>query len=296
MRNAVEQAHQHRQLESYGAALEAGLPQKLTVIEPWLRSWRAGDIVDIGAGTGALSARQAYLHPESSIIGVDAAAPMVDSARKRYSGYQNLEFRKGDACHVHAQKASSVIFCSVLHEVYSHYGDSLTAVEKALQAAWQSVLPGGRVVIRDFVIPDNGNRPVLLYHHCSDIVPGHDFLSFSRTFPRPLYVQSVRVTPHTIIYETDLVSACEYLLRKDYHAMWDVELQERYGFWTIAEAHHLIQSIGFVIVHSEMLRNSWVLRASLRGKVKLREPCSLLPLRFPACQLLLVAEKPQRPS
>jgi SAM-dependent methyltransferase len=292
MRNAVARAHDHRQLEHYGAALNAGLPQKLAVLAPWMRTSPVGDIVEIGSGTGALAARQAYFHRASSVIGVDAAAPMVNLARRRYTGRRNLEFRLGDASQVHSEHAASIIFCSVLHEVYSYHGDSLGAVSTALAAAWQSLLPGGRIIIRDFVAPDDSNRPVLLCHDRADVVPGHDFVSFSRRFPRPVCVHGVHTTPRTLIYETDLGSACEYVLRKDYHVMWDAELQERYGFWTAAEAHRLIQAAGFQIVHSARLRNQWMSLNRLKGKVALREPGSLKALPFPSCQLLLVAEKP----
>jgi SAM-dependent methyltransferase len=293
MRNAVERAHDHRELERYGAALDAGLPQKLAVLSPWVRAWPVSDIVEIGSGTGALAARQAYLHRASAVIGIDAATSMVNLARRRYSGRRNLEFRHGDACHVHSQRAGSIIFCSVLHEVYSYHGDSLGAVGKALAAAWQSLLPGGRIIIRDFVAPDNGRRPVLLCHDRADIVPGHDFISFSRRFLRPVSVHGVNRTRQTIIYETDLRSACEYVLRKDYHAMWDAELEERYGFWTMAEAHRLTREAGFEIVHSAGLRNRWLSLNSLKGKVELRDADSLSPLPFPPSQLVLVAEKPE---
>jgi SAM-dependent methyltransferase len=292
MRNAVERAHDHRQLERYGAALDAGLPQKVAVLAPWLRTSPAGDIVDIGSGTGALAARHAGLHRASSVIGIDAAATMVSLARRRYGGRRNLQFRLGDASQVHSERAKAIVLSSVLHEVYSYHGDSLGAVGNALAAAWQSLLPGGRIIIRDFVAPDSARRPVLLCHDRADVVPGHDFVSFSRRFLRPVCVHAVRAMPRMMIYETDLGSACEYVLRKDYHAMWDVELQERYGFWTTAEAHRLTRAAGFEIVHSGGLRNRWLSSTSLKGKVELRDPDSLEPLPFPPLQLLLVAEKP----
>jgi SAM-dependent methyltransferase len=292
MRNAVERAHDYRQFERYGAALDAGLPQKVAVLAPWLRTWAAGDIVDIGSGTGALAARHADLYRASSVIGVDAVTQMVSLARTRYGGRRNLEFRFGDASQVHSERAASVVFSSVLHEVYSYHGDSLGAVSQALAAAWQSLLPGGRMIIRDFVAPDNARRPVLLCHDRADVVPAHDFVSFSRRFLRPVCVQGVQATPRTMIYETDLGSACEYVLRKDYHAMWDVELQERYGFWTAADAHRLTCAAGFEIVHSAGLHNRWLSLSSWKGKVELRDPDSLEALSFPPPQLLLVAEKP----
>jgi hypothetical protein len=217
---------------------------------------------------------------------------MVEHARSRFASRRNLEFRIGDARDVHTDRAASVVFCSVLHEVYSYAGDSLAAVGQALASAWQSLLPGGRVVIRDFVSPQDGERAVLLRQQRADVVAGHDFVSFARAFGRPVTLHGVRATARSFEYETDLKSACEYMLRKDYHAMWDAELGERYGFWTAAEALRTVQAAGFRIVHAAKLSNAWLAKTAWNGRVELRDARSLAPLAFPACQLLLVGEKP----
>lgn len=292
MSSAIGQMHPARAIGSYCAALDAGLPQKLRAIEPWVHAWHGGEILDLGAGTGALAARQAHRHPHARVIGVDAAPAMVTRSRRRHGGYRNLHLRTGDASEVHSRSAACVILCSVLHEVYSYAGDSMAAVRAVLAACWKSLLPGGRLIVRDFVKPLDAARPALLCHQRHDIVPGHDFLSFSRAFGRPVLVRSVRASPATMVYETDAVSAHEYLLRKDYHEMWDAELHEHYAFWTMADARALVRAAGFAIVHSELLHSRWAIESAFRGKVELRDPDTWQPIRPSPAQLLLVAEKP----
>ena len=292
MQTALNDASQHRQFDSYCAALDASLVDKLDAIAPWLRVQTGADIIDLGAGTGALAARQAYLHPDCRVIGVDAVAAMVATARHCHPERPNLVFHHGSTDDMYSETASTVVCCSVLHEVYSYQEDSLKAVYNTLVAARRSLLPGGRLILRDFVCPPDGHRPLLLYHHRSDIVPGHDFLSFARSFARPLSVQLVGATSSTLVYETDLASAYEYLLRKDYHEMWEVELQEHYGFWTEAAAQAMVCAAGFSIIHSSLRLNHWITHQRLQGKVALHDPDTHVSLPFPTYQLLLVAEKP----
>lgn len=287
----LDRAHRFRSLERYCAALDAGLNEKLQVIGPWLRAWPSAPLVDVGAGAGAVSAWAARQYPAASVIGIDVSVTMLEIAKRRHHGQCNLSFRQGNAGEAHAENAASIILCSVLHEVYSYHGDTLAAVTKAVEAAWSSLRPGGRLIIRDFVKPQNGDQPVLLCHCRSDIVPGHDFLSFARAFARPIRSRLRDGAPGVFVYETDLASAYEYILRKNYHEMWHAELQERYGFWTATEARDLVQSVGFVVLHSEELSNPWLEQNSLWGKIALSDCSTGRSLRLPAAQLLLVAEK-----
>jgi hypothetical protein len=84
------------------------------------------------------------------------------------------------------------------------------------------------------------------------------------------------------------------VLRKDYHAMWDAELHERYGFWTAAQALGFLEAAGFTVVHCTTLSNAWLTQTAVNSRVELRDAASLAPLPFPACQLLLIGEKPSR--
>jgi SAM-dependent methyltransferase len=53
-------------------------------------------VLDVGAGTGALSAAVAAVAPSSAIVGIDPAAPYVAYARSRLSG-ERIRFAVGDA-------------------------------------------------------------------------------------------------------------------------------------------------------------------------------------------------------
>ena len=60
-------------------------------------------------------------------------------------------------------KADTVIFCSLLHEIYSyveHDGHKfqLEPVRDLLIAAFEALAPGGRIIIRDGVKPPAGTR------------------------------------------------------------------------------------------------------------------------------------------
>lgn len=57
----------------------------------------AGDLLDVGCGTGALTFAMADRWPGRRVVGIDLAAPFVSYARSRKSGEQPM-FEIGDAC------------------------------------------------------------------------------------------------------------------------------------------------------------------------------------------------------
>src|SRR5262249_6803517 len=54
----------------------------------------------------------------------------------------------------------TVVFCSILHEVYSYAAFSMDAVRDAIRAAFTALRPGGRIVIRDGVMPPPATRRI----------------------------------------------------------------------------------------------------------------------------------------
>ena len=57
----------------------------------------AGDILDVGCGTGALTFAMAERWPGRRVVGVDLAEPFLAYARSRRSSEQPI-FEVGDAC------------------------------------------------------------------------------------------------------------------------------------------------------------------------------------------------------
>lgn len=278
--------------ESYCASLQAGTLDKVRVIAPWIPADSHGDIVDVGTGTGALAFPLAAMFPHRRLTGVDADPGMLAVARRWRPRGSNLEFRLGSAQQPQSAGAASVIFSSVLHEVYSYGGRSLSMVASALRAAYASMLPGGRVIVRDFVRPADARRRVVLRHRLPDMVPGHDFLTFSMQFAGRVALDGAWPEGSEMCYATDLAGAYEFIARKDFHRLWSRELLEVYTFWDLGEAKNLLRAAGFRIVHEELIQSDWVLKASVFGNIRLLDAETGALIAFPPRQCLLVGEKP----
>jgi SAM-dependent methyltransferase len=279
------------ELGRYCASLDAGAAEKERAVAPWISRATRGDILDVGSGTGALACRLANRFSRVRIVGIDSDRRMLAEARRQRTSTSAVEFRPGSALEPQSTRAAAVVFCSILHEVYSYHGDSLSYVAKALRAAHDSLATGGRIVIRDFVRPAAARRRVLLCHRRSDIVPGHDFRSFSEQFGRAVRFDGSFRDTEAVYYRTDLGSAYEFLARKDFHEMWSRELSERYGFWDESEARALGRDAGFRLVHSRAMQDEWVLENSLRGNARLLSSESGIALPFPPRHLTVVGEK-----
>lgn len=277
--------------DSYCASLDSGLFHKLDVIMPFIPKSIPGEILDLGTGTGAIAAALADVFPGHRVFGIDIAPFMVTTARERYGRrYPNLTFRAGDVTRAHGSFASTAIVSSVLHEVYSYSCDSMAAVMQCLRATWNSLRPGGRIIIRDFVRPKWSETRVRLIHRRGDIVPGHDFASFAQQSGHSIRLDGISAN-EAYTYETDLGSACEFILRKDYHELWDFELAERYGFWSLQQAEHSLRAAGFRIVQSRLLRSDWLSVTRMSDRISLLEARTGKPLRLPPCHCFIVGEK-----
>src|SRR3954454_21051689 len=107
--------------DSYCDSLNSGVFDKLEVIVPFIPKGVAGEILDLGTGTGAIAAALADVFSGHRVFGIDIAPFMVMTARERYGRrYPNLTFRAGDVTRAHGSLASTAILSSVLHEVYSY--------------------------------------------------------------------------------------------------------------------------------------------------------------------------------
>jgi SAM-dependent methyltransferase len=124
-----------------------------------------GTIVEVGPGGGVVLELLAARFPESRVVGLDASKAVVEAhearARGRALGFSMVH---GDAFELPslfgAGELSTVVFCSVLHEIYSYVerGDPparyrMETVLELVTAAFRALKPGGRIVVRDGVEP-----------------------------------------------------------------------------------------------------------------------------------------------
>lgn len=121
-------------------------------------------IIDIGPGGGALMDLISEKFPQKKVFGVDIAQNVLDSLKKK----KQLENRSwdvlyGDALnlgqYIEKGKVDTIIFCSILHELYSYIEfsgkkfnhDTLAA---AFKSAFEVLPSGGRIIIRDGIMTE----------------------------------------------------------------------------------------------------------------------------------------------
>ena len=159
-----------RDYATYNQAMASAIDFKYAEIAPFLQP---GKIVDEGCADGALLERIVHDFPDSDLIGIDLSAEMLARANEKkragafggafvFFAQRNLMTPISDA---QAGRDDTVICNSTLHELWS-YGQGAASVRQYLHNKRKQLRTGGRLVIRDVVGPQNGDRRVLL--DCSD--------------------------------------------------------------------------------------------------------------------------------
>jgi arsenite methyltransferase len=101
-------------------------------------------ILDVGCGPGFYVAELLdEVGERGSVVGLDSSAPMLELARRRTAGRENVEFREADAVALPEGDADFDAALSV--QVMEYVPD----VESALAELWRVLRPGGRILIWD---------------------------------------------------------------------------------------------------------------------------------------------------
>jgi ubiquinone/menaquinone biosynthesis C-methylase UbiE/DNA-binding transcriptional ArsR family regulator len=122
-------------------------------------TWTVGDL---GCGTGQVTAALAPF--VSHVVAVDASAAMLQAAKKRLHGFDNVDLRRGEleSLPIDDDRLDAVTLMLVLHHV--------PEPERALAEVARVLKPGGRVMIVDMLPHDRES-----YRHQM----GHVWLGFS---------------------------------------------------------------------------------------------------------------------
>jgi SAM-dependent methyltransferase len=131
---------------------------------------RPGRIVEIGPGGGVVLDLLEAKFAGSEIIGVDLSREAIAALQAHArAGSHRWRVVHGAAEVlpelVGGNSVDTVVFCSILHEVYSYTERSgqkfqLESVRDVIRAAWATLKPGGRMVIRDGVMPPAAMRRI----------------------------------------------------------------------------------------------------------------------------------------
>jgi len=276
----------------YLDGMDASMRQKVALTAAHLLG--EGRVADMGMGSGTGSHALASLYPALEVIGVDLSETMVELARERYGqGLPNLEFVVGDiAAPVFAPGTLDGIFdSSVLHHVTSFGGYDHAAAARALAAQVGQLREHGVLVVRDFLAPapgdgdawldlpaDDGDAASSDPRSCSTARLFERFATEFRSlsaapgfaYERVGRVPSSPLAREVIRYRVAHRLAVEFVLRKDYRTDWEGEVKEEYTYFTQQEFEGVFARLGLRVVASTPLRNPWIVRNRLRGKIELR--------------------------
>jgi len=129
----------------------------------------ASTVGDLGCGTGQVSAALAPF--AARVIAVDASAAMLQAAKKRLHGFDNVDLRRGELESLPIDDAR--IDCATLMLVLHHVPEP----EKALADVARVLKPGGRVILVDMLPHDRESYRQQM---------GHVWLGFSEDHTRRL--------------------------------------------------------------------------------------------------------------
>ncbi|MGE3456963.1 MAG: trans-aconitate 2-methyltransferase [Kofleriaceae bacterium] len=263
-----------------------------------------GRIADMGMGSGAGSEALAALYPELEVVGVDVDPVMVERARARYP-LPNLTFREGDIARPVFEPGSldGIFNSSVLHHVTTFSGYDHHAAARALAVQVAQLRPHGVLVVRDFLDPGPGD--VLLDVPDSDGDGSDDpitastaglFERFAREFrslstqPGFAFERCDGAMPGWRRYRVSHKLAVEFVLRKDYREDWASEVKEEYTFFDQRGFEAVFAALGLRLLASTPIRNPWIVRHRLAGKIALRS-LDGNPLELPATNYVITGER-----
>ena len=273
---------------------------------------RPGRIVEVGPGGGVVLDLLEERFPDSEIIGLDLSREVVAALEQRarlprVSGAAAGETAPAAgagrrwrvvlgaaeelARHVPAP-VDTVVFCSILHEVYSYTEPrfSLESVRRVVAAAFDALRPGGRLVIRDGVMPPPGTRRIRML--AAELRP--TLLLYTAQFEgRP--IRFTELDPDRV--EMTAADAMEFLYTYTWGpASFPYEVRELYGILTYDDyAARLVEWCGGEaaarIVENPLgsyLQDGY--RAALERKIELTDEHDR-PVPLPDSNCLLVVER-----
>ena len=204
--------------EVYLQGCERSAPEKAKIL-PFVKE---GVIVEMGCGGGTVLELLSKAFPNSRIEGFDISPEFVRRAKRRKYSNENVEVFVGDATKMlkKPESCDTVIFCSVLHEIYSYLG--LKKMIKALVNAHKILKKGGRLIIRGGVKPEKGT----VYIKFKNERTREKFFRFVRDFTpykikfKELKDGKIKLSKHDCM---------EFLSKYIYDVNWKVETKEQFG-------------------------------------------------------------------
>ena len=221
-------------------------------------------IVDVGSGGGVLLDRLEQRFPEKTIIGTDISSTVIERLEKKikeeHHHYTVLRHNFVDG--PLPFQVDSIIFSSILHEIYSYteFDGSqfnINAVKTALKNACDSLLPGGRIVIRDGVL-SQGSRICTLHMRTPEGISFlrnylKDFrgLTALRGADDQWLPEQVSLDENNVLH-ADINFIREFLYTYTWGTeAYSSEVNEQFGYFTLEDYADFLRSLGMELLTAE---------------------------------------------
>jgi len=256
-------------------------------------------VVDVGSGGGVLLDLLEEKYPEKKVIGTDISENVIAVLNKKrhtedhHWTVERHNFADGPfRVNGETGKVDTVIFSSIIHEIFSYTETpegrfQIDVVKKALRNAYDSLAPGGRIVIRDGVKTYTAAEQGIITVTFKEPSGLEFFRNYMRDFEGLPDIADRKIT---VDEESLRVSACTDFIREFlYTYTWGQEsysheVQEQFGYFTIEEYRTFLESLGAKVIRAEAFLEPGY-------PEHLRPLVTLSPDVFPDSNCIVVAEK-----
>jgi SAM-dependent methyltransferase len=262
-------------------------------------------VVDMGCETGEITYALALLNPRAELIGIDHDPKAIEKARKSFK-LPNLSYKLADLAvpELEDESVDGIINSNILHHVYSLGGYNPADVTQLLEKQMTKLKTGGTMVIRDYMMPPDGEFVLLELPNVPSEGETPDKLSdadllvnFSQT-ARPMasgcegfFIEELMPRREgTRLFRLSHKWALEFIHRKNYRKDWAAELKEEYTFFAYQDFRREFARLGMRMVFSAPYTNPWVMKNRFKGRFQLYSEDDT-PLNAPPTNYFIVAQK-----
>lgn len=264
MREVTEVHDAHPKLEErYFERMAKSMGDKnkiLSFLPPVTVNEPAPHVLDIGAGGGEFSnvlSELGYV-----VTAIDANDDAVIRIREKFPHITTANLLANHVHELGLEKFDVVVCSSILHEVFS-YGDDVrskghySSLNRALKDFYDVLKPGGKIIIRDGVLPSNweeqGTIELLDGHSVDSVYKYLEMCPFANGGVRSGLGDLVSLTR---VGDKVFSGNVRSLLEFSYTYTWGVdsyvrETQELYAVKTVDEYVSLLEEENFEVIHTE---------------------------------------------
>lgn len=240
------------QTQTYYDRMLSSLGDKKRIL-PYLNLNENSTVLDVGGGDGSLVASIKNAYPVVT-FNLDAAESSVQ--RSKANGIPTA-VGFADEIHHHYNPLDNIIASSVVHEIFS-YGNRngkigrIENVKDFLSSAYDSLIDGGRLVIRDGVNPGYELLGKMEFSSSNASAEVEKFLTHSpftqEGLDRKISIEEVE----TGVFEGSLSSLMEFAFTYTWgEESFEREVNEFYGVFTLSDLAEMGESVGFKLIHAE---------------------------------------------